>query len=334
MESNTSKIPTFLYPPVLKDQEQARVARIVHIFCLMVSLGLVLAAINPAMSRQWTVINIMVGGEVGILLAFRLCHAGMMAWSTRWLVLTLLILATSLVCLAGQGIHDAAILVYPSALVLAGQILTRRSFIACVVVMILSVAGVVTAEMQGMLVNQWSLLTRWSDLVDISIILLITSIAVEILAESLRKSLFRSHRSEANYDEIFNATSEVIIFHDAETGDILDVNNATLKMFGYSREEILSQKINELSLGKCPYSAEETMGWIHHPAETGPKILVWHCQRKNGTWFWGEVTLKSTNIGGEGRIMIVMRDISERKLIEEKLYESQQMLRSVMDTIP
>ncbi|MEI8342129.1 MAG: PAS domain S-box protein, partial [Verrucomicrobiota bacterium] len=355
MEFTASKLPAILQPPVLKDEEGTRVARVVHVLCLMIFLGLVLDAFHTALDRQWRTIGVMAGGGVGILLSFWLCHAGRLVWSTRLLVFTVLATATVLVCVAGEGIHDVVIMVYPSSLVIASQILPRRSFIAYTVVMILSVAGVVTAEMQGILVNRWSLMTRWSDLVDISIILLCTAVAVELLTESLRKSLFRSRRneealaagnlelerqaeclrrSEENYKEIFNATSEAIMVHDAKSGGILDVNRATLEMYGYSREEMLRLRANDLSIGNAPYSDVEAMSWMRRAQESGPQVFEWRGKRKNGELFWAEVALKGTNIGGEGRVMAVVRDVSKRKDAEEKLRESRQILRSVLDTIP
>ena len=38
-------------------------------------------------------------------------------------------------------------------------------------------------------------------------------------------------RSEQNYREIFNATSDAIFIHDAETGQVLDVYQSMLNMF-------------------------------------------------------------------------------------------------------
>jgi PAS domain S-box-containing protein len=355
MESTASNPPPILKPPLEQDEEEIRISRVVRVLCLMISLGLMLSAIHTAMDGQWKTIGIMAGGEIGVLLSFWLCLAGRLVWSTRLLVFTVLATATVLVCLAGDGIHDVVIMVYPSSLVVASQILPRRSFIAYAVVLILSVAAVVTSEIQGYLVTRWSALTRWSDLVDISIILLVTAVAVEMLTESLRKSLFRSQRneealeagnlelarqaeclrrSEENYREIFNATSEGIMVHDAANGEILDVNRTTMEMYGYSRDEMLRLKINDLSPGESPYSEAEAMRWFQRAVEVGPQIFEWMGRRKSGEFFWAEVALKSTNIGGEGRVMAVVRDVSKRKDAEEKLRESRQILLSVLDTIP
>src|SRR5208337_4791491 len=42
--------------------------------------------------------------------------------------------------------------------------------------------------------------------------------------------------SEANYRTIFNSVEDAIFVHDANTGEILDVNAKMIRMFGYSAE--------------------------------------------------------------------------------------------------
>jgi len=224
--------------------------------------------------------------------------------------------------------------VYPGSLVVASQILNKRSFIAYTVVLILSVVGVLVAEMSHILVNEWSVLTKWSDLVDILIILIITAVVVEMMTESLRLSLMRTQlneaalrsanlemnrnaerlrKSEENYREIFNTSNDAIIVHDAKSGDILDVNQTALEMYGYTREELLKLGTNDLSLGNPPYSSEEANQWIRKAIETGSQVFGWRARRKDGELLWVEIALKSTNIGGEGRVMAVVRDITNKK---------------------
>ena len=50
-------------------------------------------------------------------------------------------------------------------------------------------------------------------------------------------------------------------------------------------------------------------------------------KRRTGEPFWTEVSLRSSQIGGEGQILAVVRDITERKQAEEALRESESLLR-------
>ncbi len=124
---------------------------------------------------------------------------------------------------------------------------------------------------------------------------------------------------ENNYWEIFNATNDAVFVHDAYTGAIVEANRAVEKIYGYTREEIFILNVNDLSSGESPYSLREAIRWIRKAYEVGPQSYEWLGRKKNGDLFWAEVSLNSSHIGGEGRVLAVVRDISDRKEIEQKL---------------
>jgi PAS domain S-box-containing protein len=132
----------------------------------------------------------------------------------------------------------------------------------------------------------------------------------EIEARTQRQQAEAALRSsEQNYREIFNAASDAIFLHDAATGAILDVNQTALDMFGYSRDELLNLAGDELRAGAA-FSHQEAVGRIRQAAAEGPQVFEWQSKRKNGELFWTEVALRGANIGGQGRVLAVMRDIT------------------------
>ena len=127
------------------------------------------------------------------------------------------------------------------------------------------------------------------------------------------------NRIQRNYWEIFNSTNDALFVHDAYSGAIVDVNRSVEQMYGYSREEILFMSIAEISSGEAPYTLNEAVHLIRKAVEEGPQTFEWHCRRKSGDLFWAEVTLTASQIGGEGRVLAVFRDITDRKEIERRL---------------
>lgn len=140
-------------------------------------------------------------------------------------------------------------------------------------------------------------------------------------------------RREKDYREIFNATSEAIFVHDAQTGAILDVNQTMLEMFEYSRQEALNLTVSDLSSGEPPYGQAEAIQRVRAAVEQGPQLFEWRSKKKSGELFWAEVGLRSSDIGGQGRVLGVVRDITDRMKAEETLRESEEQYRCLVDNI-
>ena len=73
-------------------------------------------------------------------------------------------------------------------------------------------------------------------------------------------------QSEERFRTIFNSVSDLIFVRDFETGAIVEVNHRACEMLGYTRDELLSLKIGELSENETPY--------------TGPNFWRPRCRRR------------------------------------------------------
>jgi diguanylate cyclase (GGDEF)-like protein/PAS domain S-box-containing protein len=124
---------------------------------------------------------------------------------------------------------------------------------------------------------------------------------------------------ESNYWEIFNSTYDALFVHDAYTGAIVDANKTVEKMYGYSREEIFFMNVHDFSAGEPPYSLNEAIRFIRKAVEEGSQTYEWLSKKKGGELFWAEVSLTASHIGGEGRVLAIVRDITDRKEIEKRL---------------
>ncbi|MBE0662452.1 MAG: PAS domain S-box protein [Bacteroidales bacterium] len=143
--------------------------------------------------------------------------------------------------------------------------------------------------------------------------------------------------TESNYREILNSTNEAIFIIDAGTGLITNVNESMLLLFGYdSNEEVFKGNIGDLSANTGSFTEKVAQAHVKNAIYEGPQVFDWLAKKKNGESFWVEVSLKKAEIGGKGRVVAVVRDITARKHAEEELlksHETQQMLRTILDTI-
>lgn len=102
-----------------------------------------------------------------------------------------------------------------------------------------------------------------------------------------------------------------------EQGNIRHVNNAACKMLGYSKEELLAIKIYELDPNYHPSQ------WKDHWAQLVQKgTITLETQHKSKSGALISIEVNANAIEHEGQLVnfALVRNITERKLIEEKLY--------------
>ena len=132
--------------------------------------------------------------------------------------------------------------------------------------------------------------------------------------EIIRRKQFEERliKSERNYREIFNSSTDAIFIHDLQ-GNIVDVNHSMLVLYGYTREELPSFDLGKLSSGDEHYTSEIASAKVKMAANCEKQVYDWKAKRKNGENFWVEVALKKTNISGTERVLAFVRDIDEKK---------------------
>jgi PAS domain S-box-containing protein len=132
--------------------------------------------------------------------------------------------------------------------------------------------------------------------------------------------------SEASYRAIFDAAEDAFFVTDLETAAIVDANPKACATLGYTREELQGVKVGMLSSGEPPYTQPEAMRQFAR-AVAGEQIhLEWQGKRKDGSLPWFEVFAKRMAIGGQDRILVLARDITEKKRAAEELARQRESL--------
>lgn len=113
------------------------------------------------------------------------------------------------------------------------------------------------------------------------------------------------------YRLLSNITQDIILFSDRSTLEILDANDAAIKAYGYSREELIGKTIHSLRAPETQPDIPTSMRETDLPQ--GAAFETLHI-RKNGSNFPVEVAARTGAFDDREVIVSTIRDISERRL--------------------
>ncbi len=118
--------------------------------------------------------------------------------------------------------------------------------------------------------------------------------------------------SEEKYRNLFHQSSDGIVLYDL-SGRILDVNEKSLQLLGYSRSELLDMNIFELHPASFRERSEAVLDRIEREKQIN---FEGEFLTKQGSVFPAEVSCNLFTLGGREVIQGIVRDISERKKME------------------
>lgn len=133
--------------------------------------------------------------------------------------------------------------------------------------------------------------------------------------------------------QIFNALSEAILIYDAASNRILYVNRGATALYGFSKKEMLEMSLEKL----CRHhSGEDLASFRNHlvfAREGKSQRFEWLACNKKGQPIWVEINVHSMNHGNRDIIVLVARDINERKLSEAGRLQNEQKLENARKTL-
>ncbi len=158
-----------------------------------------------------------------------------------------------------------------------------------------------------------------------------TLIIVALIVNRSRRKVAEDKlkESEDRFRTIFDSINDAVFIHDIETGAILNVNKTTCNMYGYTREEFRRLDVQTISMGEAPYTWEDAIEWMKKTTAGEPQVFEWMGKHKSGRLFWVEVSMRSAVVGGCERLLVVVRDITQRKHLEEKMVHLNLVLRAI-----
>ena len=138
--------------------------------------------------------------------------------------------------------------------------------------------------------------------------------------------------SEEKYRTLFEMASDAILTITLPEGKILDVNLAATNMLGYSKDEL--KMLNGFDIIAPELVDEISHAWQTQVEEKGHFLIETIWLRKDEARIHVAISGKPLEVAGKSQFQLIVRDISEHKLMEDTLKESEERFRMIAEFSP
>jgi PAS domain S-box-containing protein len=139
---------------------------------------------------------------------------------------------------------------------------------------------------------------------------------------------------QLEFRELFEAAPDAVLVVDPR-GVIVRVNKQTERLFGYASAELVGEAIEVLIPERYrPQHPQHVAGYVRAP-RTRPmgSGLALSGRRRDGSEFPVEISLSPISSGRGGMVAAAIRDVSDRKRIEDEARRANAYLLSAVDSI-
>jgi PAS domain S-box-containing protein len=151
--------------------------------------------------------------------------------------------------------------------------------------------------------------------------------SLNITEEEMAKRALKE--SEEKYRHIFYSNPMPLLICDIQNGNFLDVNDAAVAQYGYSREEFLGMQLSDVR----PVEDKESFRQIIRSLQDHSMLYKGEAthQKKNGSLMRVEVASYGIKYEGKQVALVLSNDITDRKKSEEALRYNERRFRSLIE---
>ncbi|WP_020403127.1 PAS domain S-box protein [Gracilimonas tropica] len=146
------------------------------------------------------------------------------------------------------------------------------------------------------------------------------------------EALDNAKRSMMSYQDLFNSISDAIYLLDKD-GIIIEANEGLEKTFGYRRRDVIG-KHNKIMAAPGKYDEERIKEIIEKARDGKPGKYEGWGRKKNGEIIPTEFLINTGTYFGEEVLIVIERDISDRRESEEALKQREGLFSRLFNSSP
>jgi PAS domain S-box-containing protein len=160
------------------------------------------------------------------------------------------------------------------------------------------------------------------------------STALELADERIerKKAEEALRKSGEKFRKIFENANDCMLYLD-KSGRILEVNRKAMEVFGGSKKELLGKHFAKVGV-ISPRDMPNVLTAFSEGLAGKPVTLEVRIKSKEGQEISLEGSAALTKIDDEVVTVVIARDVTQRKMVEEALKQSEKKLREIIDTSP
>ncbi len=138
---------------------------------------------------------------------------------------------------------------------------------------------------------------------------------------------------QQNYFHIFNSVEDAIIVFDRKFSKIYEINKPGARHFGFRSGDFSEEDWKSRCINDSQFSYNKLTNLLKSVKKDEVISFEWKFYSPDGRKFWTENVIKSININNIEKLLLVSRDATLRKKLENEIRTSEERLRTLFENV-
>jgi PAS domain S-box-containing protein len=145
---------------------------------------------------------------------------------------------------------------------------------------------------------------------------------------SVVRDVSERRNAEERFRKSFDLNPDLMLIFRERDLQLVEVNEKLQSLAGYTRQDVIGKSSRDFNLWAISEDRDKYFATL---ASQGHVTIESVFLRKNGTHFLGTISAQRIQLHGENHLLVIVRDTTEKKIIEQNLVKSEANLQSILN---